>query len=114
NNLPISLDGGQVRLAVSALRNLDYAKLLAEPILTTINGETANFRAGGQFPVPILASTGNVGQALQGVQFQNYGVDVSFTPYITDRDRIRLVLNADITALDIQQGQSNIAGANIP
>jgi pilus assembly protein CpaC len=114
NNLPFALDNGQVRFAVSALRDLDYAKTLAEPIVTTTNGQTANFRAGGQFPTPVLASTGNVGQALQGVQFQNYGIDVSFTPYITDRDRIRLVLNADITALDIQQGTSNIGGANIP
>lgn len=114
NNLPFAVDNGQVRFAVSALRNLDYAKLLAEPIVTSINGQTANFRAGGQFPTPILASSGNQGGILEGVQFQNYGVDVSFTPYITDRDRIRLVLNADITALDIQQGQSNIGGANIP
>jgi pilus assembly protein CpaC len=114
NNLPFAVDNGQVRFAVSALRDLDYAKLLAEPIVTTINGQTANFRAGGQFPTPILASSGNAGSTLEGVQFQNYGVDVSFTPYITDRDRIRLVLNADITALDIQQGSSNIGGANIP
>lgn len=114
NNLPFALDNGQVRFAVSALRNLDYAKVLAEPIITTINGETANFRAGGQFPTPILASSGNLGQALQGVQFQSYGLNVFFTPYITDRDRIRLVLNADITAFDIQSGQSNIGGANIP
>ena len=80
NNLPFALDNGQVKFAVTALRNLDYAKLLAEPILTTMNGETANFRAGGQFPTPILSSSGNAGQALQGVQFTNYGVNVYFTP----------------------------------
>ncbi len=114
NNLPFAVDNGQVRFAVSALRNLNYAKLLAEPILTTINGETANFRAGGQFPTPVLSGASNGGQILQGVAFTNYGVNVFFTPYITDRDRIRLVLNADITALDIQTGQSNIGGANIP
>ncbi len=114
NNLPFAVDNGQVRFAVSALRNLDYAKLLAEPILTTMNGETASFRAGGQFPTPILSGSSNGGQVLQGIGFKDYGVNVFFTPYITDRDRIRLVLNADITALDVQTGQSNIGGANIP
>jgi pilus assembly protein CpaC len=113
NNLPVALDNGQVRLAISALRKLDYAKLMAEPNLTTMNGQTAQFRAGGQFAVPVLAG-GFGGFGLAGAQFRNYGIDLNFTPYITDRDRIRLVLNADVTGLDVAQGQTNIGGTNIP
>ncbi|MBX7104778.1 MAG: pilus assembly protein N-terminal domain-containing protein [Gemmataceae bacterium] len=115
NNLPFALDNGQVKFAVSALRNLNYAKLMAEPNLTTINGQTANFQAGGQFPVPVLAGGGGgFGFGLQGVQFKNYGIDINFTPYITDRDRIRLVLNADVTGLDVASGTANIGGTQIP
>lgn len=113
NNLPVALDNGQTRLAISALRNNNYAKLMAEPNLTTINGQTANFQAGGQFPVPVVAG-GFGGFGLQGVQFRNYGIDLNFTPYITDRDRIRLVLNADVTGLDVSAGTSNIGGTSIP
>jgi pilus assembly protein CpaC len=115
-NILASLDNGQVRLAISALRNLNYAKLMAEPNLTTMNGQTANFRAGGQFPVPVLAGGGGGfgGFGLQGVNYQPYGIDINFTPYITDRDRIRLVLNANVTGLDIQAGNVNIGNSSVP
>lgn len=113
-NLLASLDNGQVRLAISALKNLQYARLMAEPNLATINGQTANFRAGGQFPVPVIANSGFQAFGLQGVQYRPYGIDLNFTPYITDRDRIRLVLNADVTGLDVSAGTTNIGGANIP
>jgi pilus assembly protein CpaC len=112
NNLPVALDNGQVRLAISALKVLQYARSLAEPNLVTMNGQTANFRAGGEFPVPIV--TGNTLQGLQGVSFIPYGVHLSFTPYITDRDRIRLVLNGSVSSKDLAAGVTNFGGAAVP
>lgn len=114
-NILAQLDNGQVRLAITALRNLKYAKLMAEPNLATINGQTANFRAGGQFPVPVLSGAG-FGNVLQGVSYTPYGIDLNFTPYITDRDRIRLVLNADVTGLDLDTNRvnNNIGGFSVP
>jgi hypothetical protein len=66
NNLPAALDNGQIRLAISALRTLNYARSLAEPTLVTMNGQMANSSAGGEFPVPIV--TGNTFNGLQGRQ----------------------------------------------
>jgi len=116
NNLPVALDNGQVLLAISALRNLNYAKLMAEPNLTTLNGQTATFRAGGEYPVPVLTTGygGGGGYGLVGTEFRSYGINISFTPYITDRDRIRLVLNADISALDVSAGSTTISNSQIP
>lgn len=112
NNLPTALDNGQIRLAVSALRNLNYAKSLAEPNLVTLNGQTATFRAGGQFPVPIVS--GFTYGGLQGVNFVPYGVQLSFTPFITDRDRVRLVLAAEVSSRDLAAGNTFIGGAAVP
>lgn len=112
NNLPVALDNGQVRLAISALKVLQYARSLAEPNLVTMNGQTANFRAGGEFPVPVV--TGNTLQGLQGVSFIPYGVSLSFTPYITDRDRIRLVLNGVVSSKDLAAGVTNFGGTAVP
>ncbi|MFM8500748.1 MAG: tetratricopeptide repeat protein, partial [Fluviibacter sp.] len=39
-------------LALTALKRLGYARSLAEPNLTTLNGKPANLQIGGQFPVP--------------------------------------------------------------
>lgn len=111
NNLPVALDYGQVRLAINALRNLNYARSLAEPNLVALNGQTATFRAGGQFPVPVV--TGNTAAGLQGVNFIPYGVQLSFTPFITDRDRIRLNINASISIRDTNAG-TNIGSSFVP
>jgi pilus assembly protein CpaC len=110
-NITATLDGGQLPLAIEALRTLNYAKSLAEPTLVTLNGQSANFQAGGQFPVPVVAGLGT-GGGLQGVSFVPYGVQLSFTPFITDKDRIRLNINANVSTRDIASG-ANIGGAAI-
>ncbi len=112
NNMPVFLDSGQVALAINALRTLQFARTYAEPMLTTMNGRPASFQAGGQFPVPVVTGFTNAG--LQGVQFVPFGVQLSFTPFITDKDRIRLVINAEVSARDLQSGQTNIGGAQVP
>lgn len=96
SNLPAFIDNGQVTLAIQALRQLNFARTLAEPNLVTMNGRTANFQAGGQFPVPVV--TGFTASGLQGVAFVPFGVQLAFTPVITDRDRIRLTLAAEVSA----------------
>ncbi len=110
-NLGAILDGGNIPLAINALRTLSYAKSLAEPTLVTMNGQGANFLAGGQFPVPIVSGFG-INNGLQGVSFVPFGVQLNFTPFITDRDRIRLQLNANVSSRDVGVG-TNIGGSNI-
>ncbi len=94
-NCPVSLDSGQIQLAINALRSMSLAKTLAEPTLTALNGQKASFQAGGQFPVPIVS--GQTLGGLQGVTFVPFGVTLEFTPYITDRDRIRLNVLAEVS-----------------
>jgi pilus assembly protein CpaC len=110
-NIVGNLDNGQVRLAINALRSLGYARTLAEPNLTTLNGQPAQFLAGGQFPIPIV--TGFTAAGLQGVAFVPFGVQLSFTPYITDRDRIRIMVSANVSTRDVGAG-AQIAGAAVP
>lgn len=102
-NILASLDMGQVRLAIDALRRMNLSKTLAEPNLITMNGQTADFQAGGRFPVPILSSGGNA-QNLQGVTFIPFGVSLEFTPMIRDRDIITLQLNAEVSTRDESLG----------
>jgi pilus assembly protein CpaC len=111
-NIPVALDNGQIRLAINALRNLNYARSLAEPNLVTMNGQTATFQAGGKFPVPVISSYNLTG--LQGVYFQPFGVQLTFTPYITDHDRIRLNVAADVSNRDESVASTLIGGAAIP
>jgi len=99
------------RLALNALRDLGLARTLAEPNLTAINGQVASFRAGDTFPVPNAETAfGGVGQS---VSQQFVGVDVQFTPFIVDRDRIRLRVRGQVSARDDEES-ANINGTNVP
>jgi pilus assembly protein CpaC len=110
-NLPALLDNGQVALAINALRNLNFARTLAEPSLVTLSGQAATFQAGGQFPVPVV--TGFTQNGLQGVSFVPFGVQLSFTPIVYDKDRIRLTISADVSTRDEQQ-QTSIGNSQVP
>ena len=59
------------------------------------NGKAATFQAGGEFPVPVVTANGIGG--LGGVSFVPYGVQLNFTPFITDKDRIRLQASVTIS-----------------
>ncbi len=107
-NVLASLDMGQVRLAIEALRRMNLSRTLAEPNLVAMNGQPADFQAGGQFPIPIISS-GGVGNNLQGVSFVPFGVQLQFTPFIQDRDIIRLQMNAEVSTRDEALG-TNIGG----
>ncbi len=109
-NLPTAIDNGNVLMAIQALRTLDFARSLAEPNLTTLNGRSANFQAGGSFPIPTSVVT--PGGAAQSVTYQNFGVALEFTPYITDRNRIRLQLNASVSTPSVTTTQ--VSGAQVP
>ena len=111
NNLSANLDKGQVQAVINALRNLDFARTLAEPSLTVIDGHHAAFQAGGQFPIPVV--TGATATGLQGVEFKSFGVQLSFTPYITDKDLIRLDVNAEVSTRDVA-ASTTINGATVP
>ena len=112
-NLPVALDSGRLNIAINALRTLNYARSLAEPNLVAANGQTATFQAGGQFPVPVVAGNQfNQSQGI-GVSFVPYGVSLNFTPYITDKDRVRLNMAATVSTRDLSTGAA-IANTNVP
>jgi len=101
------IDSSDVGLAIDALRDLKLAKTLSEPNLTTIHGQQAKFRAGGQFPIPVISGLNNAGT--QGVQFVPFGVSLEFIPFILDRDRLRLVMSVEVSSRNEAIG-SNIGG----
>jgi pilus assembly protein CpaC len=110
SNITAVLDANRITLAIEALRTLNLARSLAEPNLVTMNGFPAAFLAGGEFPVPVVTGATSVG--LQGVNFVPFGVQLSFIPYVTDKDRIRLQVNAQVSVRDPAIGTNFGANTN--
>ncbi len=87
-------------------------QILAEPNLLTMNGKSASFLAGGEFPFPtIQGGASGVGQIT--IQFKEFGVRLNFLPVITPRGTIRLTVTPEVSSLDYANGLS-ISGYSVP
>jgi pilus assembly protein CpaC len=67
---------------------------LAEPNLTALSGETANFLAGGEFPIPVSQSLGAV-----TIEYKQYGVGLAFTPIVLSDGRISMRVRPEVSEL---------------
>jgi pilus assembly protein CpaC len=83
-----------VAATLQALEETRMLRTLAEPTLTAVSGETANFLAGGEFPVPVAGSDGQV-----TVDFKQFGVNLAFTPVVLSPGRIALKIRSEVSAL---------------
>jgi pilus assembly protein CpaC len=93
---------------IDILKGNGMIKILAEPTLIAISGQTANFLAGGEFPIPEIDDEGNV-----GVDFKPYGVELSFTPTVLSDKKIAIAVEPVVSELDFAVG-TTIAGATVP
>jgi pilus assembly protein CpaC len=92
---------------IRALKQTGHFQSLAEPNLIAYNNREASFLAGGEFPVPIVNSLGQV-----TVQFKEFGVRLNFTPTIAG-DLIRLKVRPEVSELDFNNGVT-LDGFRIP
>jgi pilus assembly protein CpaC len=111
-NLPTSIDNGSLLLAINALRTQNFSRTLAEPNLTTLNAKPASFHAGGSFPVPQTNVTSAGAALATSVVYVPFGVDLQFTPNITDRDRIRLAVQASVSTRS--STTTAVSGSEVP
>jgi pilus assembly protein CpaC len=82
------------------LEEKGLVRTLAEPNLIALSGDTANFLAGGEFPIPVAQSTNSVAGAVITVEFKEFGVGLSFTPTVTGKDSVNLQFAAEVSAID--------------
>lgn len=101
-NLFLFNSGLNTAAYIRALRTNGALRALAEPNLIAMNGQTASFLAGGEFPIPVVQG-GQNGSAVT-VQFKEYGVRLNFKPTIIDEDHIRLELEPEVSTIDFANG----------
>jgi pilus assembly protein CpaC len=101
----------QITVTLDALATEGFVSILAEPNLTAVSGQTASFLAGGEYPYPV-AQGGSVGTApVITIQFQQYGVQLAFTPTIIDADHLSLRVRPEVSQLDYTNAVTLVAGA---
>ena len=87
------LNKGEAML--KAFERVGLVRTLAEPNLTSVNGEAASFLAGGEFPVPI----GRDREGQITVEYKPYGVGLSFRPVVLSEGRISLQVKVEVSEL---------------
>ena len=98
-NLLGALDLGETAGLVTTLSN---------PNLTALSGETADFLAGGEFPIPISQGLGST-----SIEYRKYGVSLAYTPTVLANGRISLRVRPEVSELS-SQGAVVINGFQIP
>jgi len=85
----------QMQFFIKALADNSLLRILAEPNLVAISGETASFLAGGEFPIPVPQGVDKV-----TVEFKEFGVKLNFTPVVKGQHLIRLRVSPEVSELD--------------
>ena len=102
------LFGLDVAAAFDLSETAGLISTLAEPNLTTVSGETAEFLAGGEFPIPIANGLGAT-----TVEFRNYGVQLQYTPTVLANGRISLRVRPEVSDIS-SVGAVRFGGTEIP
>lgn len=88
-------DNTNIMGVLKALERVGLVRVLAEPNLTAVSGESARFLAGGEFPVPVSRDRdGNV-----VIEFKQFGVGLAFTPVVLGEGRISLQVSTEVSEL---------------
>lgn len=80
-------------LALDIAKENGLGRILAEPTLTALTGQEAQFLSGGSFPIPVTSEDGI------GVDFRDFGVKLIFVPVVLGDGRINLKLNISVSEL---------------
>lgn len=91
---------------IKAFERVGLVRTLAEPNLTSVNGESASFLAGGEFPVP----TGRDRDGNISIEYKPYGVSLAFRPVVLTGGRISLQVKVEVSELTSQGGFTLGAG----
>jgi pilus assembly protein CpaC len=107
-NMAKKLFGVDFALGLDFAERAGLSTTLAQPNLTTISGETADFLVGGRFPIATSNALGST-----SVEYQNYGVSLQYTPTVLSDGRIQLRVKPEVSDIS-SQGAVRLGGYEIP
>ncbi len=96
--------GNLPNVTLRAAERAGVMRTLAEPTLTAISGESAQFTAGGDIPVPSgeTCTSGVFTTCTTSVTYRPVGVVLNFTPIVLSEGRISLHVSTAVTEVDYE------------
>lgn len=97
-----------IGLNLGFLEGNGMARVLAEPTLVALSGQSASFLAGGELPVPVPQGLGTV-----SIEYKPFGIGLTLTPTVLSNERIVLKVAPEASDLDYTNAVS-INGVAVP
>lgn len=102
------LFGVDIASAFDLAEQVGLVTTLSQPNLTALSGETADFLAGGEFPIPI-----NQGLGTTTIEYKNFGVSLAYTPTVLANGRISIRVRPEVSELS-SAGSVTLNGFQVP
>ncbi|MCQ9616991.1 pilus assembly protein N-terminal domain-containing protein [Paenalcaligenes niemegkensis] len=108
NGFNLMFSSASFNARLSLLEQNRMARVLAEPTLVALSGQSASFLAGGEVPVPEAGGLGTT-----SVTYKPFGVGLTVTPTVLSRDRISLKVAPESSELDYGNAIPVASGDNV-
>lgn len=104
------LNFGKANIGVNLglLEGNGLARVLAEPTLVALSGQSANFLAGGEIPVPIAQGLGTT-----SIEYKPFGIGLTVSPTVLSNNRIVLKVAPEASDLDYTNAVT-LSGVAVP
>ncbi len=86
---------GKWNASLNLLKSDGLARVLAEPSLVALSGQSASFLAGGELPIPEPQGLGTT-----TIVYKSFGIGLTVTPTVLSADRIALKVAPEASDLD--------------
>ncbi|WP_241647747.1 type II and III secretion system protein family protein [Rosenbergiella metrosideri] len=98
----LKFNANQLTSVINALGNESVARVLAEPNLSVLSGETADFLVGGEIPILTSSSNGST------VDYKEVGIKMLVAAKVENSQKVRLTLSQEVSNVD----SNNISKTN--
>ena len=89
---------GASLLGIDAQKKDGLVRVLAEPNIMAISGQSASFLSGGKIFIPVAQSS-NGGGTVTTLEEKEFGVGLKFTPVVLDGTRVSLKVVSEVSEL---------------
>lgn len=79
---------------VHAINDDSIARILAEPNLSVLSGESASFLVGGEIPLF------NTSQSSTVIKYKAYGIKLNIAAKVNEKNRIRISMEEEVSSVD--------------
>ena len=115
NGISAVFSSDQFRLVLSALQQLNNAKIVSNPTIVTLNNTEASINVGQQYPIPSYTFNQQTGTfEVSGFIYKDIGIILKVTPQVNARGFIKLTLQPEVSQNQGTTSFGGASGASIP